>query len=204
MLGERLRTVLKEKGIRPTALARELNISLPRISNYINGKREPDFGMLIRISEVLDVDLNYFAGYDRFLIQPSLSRSVVYLHLEPVGKKGRNSDKEAYLPICKDMLWGITNPDDNAVVFDVYSSVPDDHFGEGSRVVAAKFGSFPLKDNAIILQPGEKMRSFLYTRHNDNEYLVSLRKEGVSIEKKISSKKELQGSYIAVWVMRKQ
>lgn len=52
---------MKENGNTAVQLAIYLNMSLPRISNYLRGKRRPDIITFFRICEFLDIDINQFA-----------------------------------------------------------------------------------------------------------------------------------------------
>jgi len=53
----RLREVLKKRGIQQKWLAEKLGMTPVMVSLYTNNKRQPKLDTLIRISEILDVDL---------------------------------------------------------------------------------------------------------------------------------------------------
>lgn len=51
------------KNITQDDIARQLNVSRSAIGMYEQGKREPDFGVLISIANFFDVDLDYLLGH---------------------------------------------------------------------------------------------------------------------------------------------
>ena len=61
MIGEKLRELLKEKGIKQIVFAEKVDISATRLSNYLFDRRTPDFDLLAKMAKELGVDLNYFS-----------------------------------------------------------------------------------------------------------------------------------------------
>ena len=57
-IGERIRSLRKEKGLTQDALAAQLHVTRQTVSNYENGKSEPDLDTLMHIAEVLETDVN--------------------------------------------------------------------------------------------------------------------------------------------------
>ena len=198
MLGQKIKNLLKEKGMKPTTLAHKLNVSLPRISNYINSKREPDFEMLLRITQALGVDLNYFAG-ECDLSGHKPIQSVVNLPVIQVGRQKKR--KPATMPVPRDCINGVEDPLLNVFVFEINCS--DSYFEEGSRVVAAKCSSINIKDNAVLIYMGKKNCVYIYTSYEDGKYLVTPNKKGVSIEKRINTPEDLDDCYVALWNIKK-
>lgn len=54
----KLRVLLKERGMRQTALARALNVSSVCVNNYTKGKKLPSLVRLIQIADVLSVSMD--------------------------------------------------------------------------------------------------------------------------------------------------
>ena len=199
MLGQKIKNLLKEKGMKPTTLAHKLNVSLPRISNYINSKREPDFDMLMKITRVLDVDLNYFAD-EREMAGHKPLQSVLNLPVVQIGRQKKR--KPVTMPIPKDFINGIEDPLSNAFVFEINDA--DSYFDEGSRVLVAKCTSLQIKNNAVIIRSvGKKNCVYIYTTYEEGQYLVLPSKKGVSIEKRINTPEDLENCYVALWGIKK-
>ena len=53
----RIKDVLKEKGIKQTWLARKLEKSYPIINGYVQNKNQPKLEVLFHIAELLGVDV---------------------------------------------------------------------------------------------------------------------------------------------------
>lgn len=64
MIGEKLRRLIKRKGIKQVEVCRAVGLSPSRLSNYLSGSREPDLETLSKIARFLDVKLDYFAFGD--------------------------------------------------------------------------------------------------------------------------------------------
>ena len=54
-----LREIRKNKGYSQLKVAMELNISRESLSYYETGKRSPDIGMLVRMSDYFNVSIDY-------------------------------------------------------------------------------------------------------------------------------------------------
>lgn len=61
---DRIRTARKNKKITQKELAEQLNMSHNAVSNWENGESQPDYNILCRICDILDVDPNYLLGYE--------------------------------------------------------------------------------------------------------------------------------------------
>ena len=57
-VGKNIRLLRKQKGMTQDGLAELLYVSRQTVSNYENGKSNPDIDMLIRIAEVLEADVD--------------------------------------------------------------------------------------------------------------------------------------------------
>ncbi len=58
----RLRTLLEERGITITALAKELKISRQAVSQYVDGSAQPNIDRLVMIARFFDVSSDYLLG----------------------------------------------------------------------------------------------------------------------------------------------
>ncbi|MGE4268623.1 MAG: helix-turn-helix domain-containing protein [Deferribacterales bacterium] len=64
MLGDKIRKLIKRKGIKQIDVCRAVGLSPSRLSNYLSGSREPDLETLSRVARFLEVKLDYFAYGD--------------------------------------------------------------------------------------------------------------------------------------------
>ena len=58
MLGERIRKVIKDAGIKQIDVCRAIGISPSRFSNYLSDSREPNFETLCKICDCLNINLD--------------------------------------------------------------------------------------------------------------------------------------------------
>lgn len=66
MLSKRITLLRKAAGMSQSQLARELSVSASTVGMYEQGRRAPDLGVLIAISDLFDVSLDYLIiGEDR-------------------------------------------------------------------------------------------------------------------------------------------
>ena len=61
-----LRIIRKKRGFSQLKVAMDLSISREALSYYENGKRSPDVGMLVRLSEYFDVSVDYLITGEEF------------------------------------------------------------------------------------------------------------------------------------------
>ena len=61
-LGQRIRRWRHRRRFSQAQLAERTGVTQSTLSNYENGKREPSVGILVRIAEELDVDLEDLIG----------------------------------------------------------------------------------------------------------------------------------------------
>ena len=59
---QRLKLLRKEKKITAKQLSKELQVAESTISMYENGKRQPDFNMLLKIADYFGVSIDYLLG----------------------------------------------------------------------------------------------------------------------------------------------
>lgn len=62
MFDKRLKEVRKKRSFTQATLAEELEVSKGTVAMWETGKRKPDFEMLCRLSELLDVKTDYLLG----------------------------------------------------------------------------------------------------------------------------------------------
>lgn len=63
-VNDRLKTLLKRKGISQRELARETGITPAQISRYMSGARKPSGKTLITLSNYFGVTTDYLLGYE--------------------------------------------------------------------------------------------------------------------------------------------
>lgn len=57
-IGRNIKTIRQSKGMTQDAMAAALFVTRQTVSNYENGRSRPDLDMLLRISEILETDIN--------------------------------------------------------------------------------------------------------------------------------------------------
>ncbi|MDE7306232.1 MAG: helix-turn-helix domain-containing protein [Clostridia bacterium] len=62
IFGERLKDIRTEKHLKQTDIAKMLNVSGNTIHSWETDKQEPSMAMLLQLSEVLEVSLDYLFG----------------------------------------------------------------------------------------------------------------------------------------------
>lgn len=60
---KRLRDLIEENDITQKKLAADLNIAPSTVSSYVQGVREPDFSILLRLADYFHVSTDYLLGY---------------------------------------------------------------------------------------------------------------------------------------------
>jgi|YelNatPaOPRAMG01_1025707.scaffolds.fasta_scaffold81076_3 transcriptional regulator with XRE-family HTH domain len=71
--GERLRSIRKKRGLSLNDLAKILNVAPITVSRWERDQREPDLETLQKLSEILDVSIDYLLGKRNVKIATSLS-----------------------------------------------------------------------------------------------------------------------------------
>lgn len=62
MFAERLKLLRKKQGYTQVSLAKELEVSKGTVAMWETGKRTPDFDMLLTLSDLFDVRIDYILG----------------------------------------------------------------------------------------------------------------------------------------------
>ncbi len=60
---DRFRQLMDDHQITRKELAEQLNIAYSTLGNYLNGDREPDIDMLIKIADFFSVSVDYLLGH---------------------------------------------------------------------------------------------------------------------------------------------
>lgn len=71
-VGQRIKRLREERGVSMSALAWRAGISLPRLSNYESGKREPNLQGLSAIADALEVSLDEFRVVPDYSKEPTM------------------------------------------------------------------------------------------------------------------------------------
>lgn len=75
---EQLKEIRETNDYSRKDLAAAVNVSTAAISNYENGNREPDIKTLIRISEYLNVSVDYLIGQTDVNVHPNDMKKIYY------------------------------------------------------------------------------------------------------------------------------
>lgn len=89
-IGSNLRSLRKQHDLKQEQLAELLHVTRQTVSNYENGKSEPDIDMLVRIAEVFETDVNRLIGVPsptqprrkaqwRDVLPPAICTAMVFL-----------------------------------------------------------------------------------------------------------------------------
>lgn len=62
MFGERLKKILKDKGLTQLWLSQQLNVYPSNVNSWVKGIAEPDIETIKKISKILDVPVDYLFG----------------------------------------------------------------------------------------------------------------------------------------------
>lgn len=89
-IGGNIRALRKERGMKQAELAELLHVTRQTVSNYENGKSEPDIDTLVRIAEVFETDVNSLVNGPtapqgpqkadwKAVLPPAVSAAVIFL-----------------------------------------------------------------------------------------------------------------------------
>lgn len=96
-IGERLKQLVREKGLEQQEAAIQLNIKIPTFNGYVSNKREPSIEKLKLLADYFDVSVDYLTGHSE-VKDPQLS------HLpEEVRKFVLDPANEPYLELAMDI-----------------------------------------------------------------------------------------------------
>lgn len=101
-LGERLRILIKESGLKQQDAARILNIKTPTFNGYVRDKREPGIDTLKKLADFFNVSIDYLTGYSNI-------RSPYLPHLDSKLREFVFSpENKAFIEIARD-IWNKTS-----------------------------------------------------------------------------------------------
>ncbi len=96
-VGERLKQLVKEKGLEQQEVAAQLNIKSPTFNGYVGNKREPSISRLKQLASYFNVSVDYLIGYNDI-------RSPYLSHLSDEVKKFiQNPENQTYIELAKDI-----------------------------------------------------------------------------------------------------
>lgn len=178
MIGKKIKELLKVNNIKQTKLAKHLQISPSRLSNYLSDKREPDIDMLSRIAKYLGTDLNYFSNI-KFSVKAIIiddneiidnDQDIVKLGLYNINSKKRSVCR-ARIAIDKFFLTTIDNPASNARLLFVTNSISKGrfYFKENDVILCRRFTVKALFCGASIIDTGRNWRIYSALYNNDSK-----------------------------------
>lgn len=68
LMGQRIKTLRKEHGMTQKELGEKLNVTKVSICCYEKGTRTPSLDILIDLSNIFNVSIDYFVGNDTFVV----------------------------------------------------------------------------------------------------------------------------------------
>jgi len=96
-IGERLKQLVKEKGLEQQEVAAELGMKAPTFNGYVSNNREPSIARLIQFAKYFKVSVDYLVGYAD-IRDPYLS------HLsEEINGFIRDEENITYIELAKDI-----------------------------------------------------------------------------------------------------
>lgn len=98
--GERLRTLMEERGLSYDALGAKVGMNPQTLNRYVLGRREPKAGVAAIIALMMRVDLLWLQGYD-------VPRSSLGTPGQAAKKKGGGGSYECTLPILGTIRAGV-------------------------------------------------------------------------------------------------
>jgi len=85
IFSNRLRQLRKEKGLTQQELGDLINVTKVSICCYEKGTRTPTLETLMELTKVFNVDLNYFLGYDTFIVSENEENYGILVAKEEIG-----------------------------------------------------------------------------------------------------------------------
>lgn len=222
MIGKKLKELIKMRNIKQIKLAKYVGISPSRLSNYLSDKREPDFEMLAKMAKYLNVDLNYFtdvrfpskkeATYTMAATEDAVLAEVpaapfndifggeiIEVPLLSINSKKR-ALKNKTMPIPKMFLEDVENPEENAMFFEVTTGIGGENFKQGDFILAACFGSFPVKSGSLVFESGRNGKAYRYLEDGSLRVLFT---EDTKDMYNIPEEADLSKYYVIVWVLKR-
>lgn len=96
-VGERLKQLVRERGLEQQEAAAQLNIKSPTFNGYVGNKREPSISKLKLLASYFNVSVDYLIGYSE-IRNPYLS------HLsEEINDFIQDTENKTYIELAKDI-----------------------------------------------------------------------------------------------------
>lgn len=84
LLGQRIKSLRKEKGLTQEELGKLINVTKVSICCYEKERRVPTLETLLALAEVFNVDLNYFLGNDLYVVSEQDEKYGTYVAHEEI------------------------------------------------------------------------------------------------------------------------
>ncbi len=103
-IGERIKELVREKGLEQQEAANQMNIKIPTFNGYVSNKREPSIERLKQLADYFKVSVDFLVGYSK-IRDPylnCLSEETRSFILDPAN--------EPYIELAMDIKERTTNP----------------------------------------------------------------------------------------------
>ncbi len=94
MFSQRLKQLRKEKKVTQQKLAKHFNLCTSTVGNWEIGKRQPDHGMLLKLSDYFGVSLDYLMGRSDTPAQNPLDASLSEIDFALFGEVQDLTDEQ--------------------------------------------------------------------------------------------------------------
>ena len=84
--GQKLRQRARQLGLSDAEVARRAGLSERRYGNYVTGKREPAYAVLLKLCAVLDADPNSLLGFKSAEFKPQRGKRVAEPHEKTLSR----------------------------------------------------------------------------------------------------------------------
>ncbi len=106
-IGERLKQLVREKGLEQQEAALQLNIKIPTFNGYVSNKREPSISKLKQLAEYFNVSVDYLIGFSEIRapylshLPEEIKRFVIDPANEPYIELAMDIKKRTFTPGSK-------------------------------------------------------------------------------------------------------
>ncbi len=109
-IGERLKQLVRERGLEQQEAAALLSIKTPTFNGYIGDKREPSIAKLRLIASYFNVSVDYLIGYSDI-------RNPYMSHLsKEINDFVQNPENQSYIELAKDIKDRIKSVGNRSIV----------------------------------------------------------------------------------------
>ena len=112
-------------------------------------------------------------------------------------KKGINA---SILPMSRLFVPKIEKPNENAIIFEVNSSIPEHIARQDDYLLCVKCSAVSLSNGDKIMENGRNTRFFRYFK--DNDVTMLLNEDSKKEHIRILSDEDLNGFYKIMWIIR--